>query len=144
MRIPELGSTFPEGAGATPGVCALLQAMDASNRTRRRSERRAPAHPVIVSAEAEDASATGEAVNLSAGGVCLALEDRMFEVGDELILWMHFARPKQAVPATGRVVWAGSGRKRPRCGLEWTHEGPQRNWIGWLTGVQLVGSSRRA
>jgi len=109
--------------------------MDASDRTRRRSERRAPAHPVLVSAEAEDARATGEAVNLSAGGACLAFDDRVFEVGDDLILWMHFARPKQAVPATGRVVWTAPTPGRPRCGLEWTHGGPQRDWIGWLTGV---------
>jgi len=110
--------------------------MDASDRPcRRRSERRVPAHRVTVSAETENARATGEAVNLSAGGACLALDGRVFEVGDELILWMHFARPKRAVPATGRVVWTASGQERPRCGLEWTHGGPQRHWIGWLTAV---------
>ncbi len=109
--------------------------MDASERHRRRSERRAPARRVVVSAEAENARASGEAINFSAGGVCLALDDRAFEAGDELILWMQFARPKQPVPATGRVVWTASGRGRPCCGLEWTHEGPQRDRIGWLTGV---------
>ncbi len=109
--------------------------MDASTRHRRRSKRRAPARRVLVSAEAENARASGEAINFSAGGVCLALDDRAFEAGDELIVWMHFARPKKPVPATGRVVWITSGRGRPRCGLEWTHEGPQRDRIGWLTGV---------
>jgi hypothetical protein len=109
--------------------------MTASERTPRRSERRTPAHRVAVSAEAESVRASGEAVNLSAGGACLAFDDSAFEVGDELALWMHFAKPKQAVTATGRVVWTASRRGRPRCGLEWTHEGPQRDWIGWLTGV---------
>jgi Tfp pilus assembly protein PilZ len=90
---------------------------------------------VAVSAEAETGRASGEAINLSAGGACLALDDEAFAVGDELILWMHFARPKQAVTATGRVVWAASPRGGLRCGLEWTHEGPQRRWIGWLTTV---------
>ncbi len=113
-----------------------FRAMDASDRpSRRRSERRVPAHRVTVSAETENARATGEVVNLSAGGACLALDDRVFAVGDDLILWMHFARPKQAVPATGRVVWTAPAPSRPRCGLEWTHGGPQRDWIGWLTGV---------
>jgi Tfp pilus assembly protein PilZ len=102
---------------------------------RRRSERRAPAHRVVVSAEAEHARTRGEALNLSAGGACLVLDDWAFEVGDELVLWMHFARAKPPVPATGRVVWTTSGRRRSRCGLEWTHEGPQRDRIGWLTGV---------
>ena len=107
--------------------------MDSTDRTRRRSERRVPAHRVAVSAEAEEAHATGEAVNLSAGGACLAFDDGVFEVGDELVLWMHFARPKQPVPATGRVVWTAPDRDRLRCGLEWTHGGPQRRWIDWLT-----------
>jgi hypothetical protein len=109
--------------------------MGASERTPRRSERRKPAHRVAVSAEAEAVRVSGEALNLSAGGACIAFDNTAFEVGDELILWMHFARPRQPVTATGRVVWAGSSWGRPRCGLEWTHQGPQRNWIGWLTGV---------
>jgi Tfp pilus assembly protein PilZ len=109
--------------------------MNVSERNRRRSERRTPAHRVSVSVETETVRAKGEAVNLSAGGACLALDDHAFEVGDELVLWMHFAQPKQAVTATGRVVWTASRRGRPRCGLEWTHEGPQRDWIGWLTRV---------
>ncbi len=94
-----------------------------------------PAHRVVVSVEVEGARASAEAVNLSAGGACLTLDDRAFEVGDELVLWMHFARAKPPVPATGRVVWTASVRRRSRCGLEWTHEGPQRDRIGWLTGV---------
>lgn len=106
--------------------------MDESERTLRRSERRVPAHSVTVSAEAEGARTTGEAVNLSDGGACLALDDTVFEVGDELILWMHFAQPRRAVPATGRIVWTVPDRSRTRCGLEWTHAGPQRQWIGWL------------
>src|SRR5512141_3531303 len=103
--------------------------MDQRDRPRRRAERRAPSHRVVVSAETERGGATGEAVNLSEGGACLALDDAIFDVGDELILWMHFVRPKQPVPATGRVVWTAPSAGRPRCGLEWTHEGPQRDWI---------------
>jgi hypothetical protein len=110
-------------------------AMDTGDRPPRRAERRAPSHRVVVSAESEFGGATGEAVNLSEGGACLALDDAVFDVGDELILYMHFAGPRQPVPATGRVVWTASGKGRPRCGLEWTHKGPQRDWIGWLTGV---------
>ncbi|MCG6923148.1 MAG: PilZ domain-containing protein [Acidobacteria bacterium] len=109
--------------------------MDASDGRRRRSERRVPAHRVAVSAETEDARTSGEAVNLSAGGACLALDDGVFGVGDQLILSMQFARPKQRVAATGRVVWTAFDRTPPRCGLEWTHGGPQRGWIGWLTRV---------
>lgn len=109
--------------------------MDSGDRPPRRAERRAPSHRVTVSAEAEHGRAAGEAVNLSDGGACLALDDSAFDIGDELILWMHFNGPKQPVPATGRVVWTASERGRPRCGLEWTHEGPQRDWIGWLTSV---------
>jgi hypothetical protein len=56
-------------------------------------------------------------------------------VGDEVILWLSFACPGQPVPATGRVVWAGGGWGRPRYGVQWTHWGPQRSWIGWLAGV---------
>ena len=101
---------------------------------RRRFERRAPAHPVRVAAETEAiAGATGEALNLSDGGACLALQTGDLAVGDEVILWLAFARPGHAVPATGRIVWAGGGWGRPRYGVEWTHEGPQRQWIGWLT-----------
>jgi hypothetical protein len=109
--------------------------MSTDDRPPRRAERRAPSHRVVVAAESEFGGVTGEAVNLSGGGACLALADSVFDVGDELILWMHFAGPKQPVPATGRVVWTATGKGRPRCGVEWTHEGPQRDWIGWLTGV---------
>jgi hypothetical protein len=56
-------------------------------------------------------------------------------VGDEVILWLTFASPGRPVPATGRIVWAGGRWGRPRYGVAWTHEGPQRSWIGWLTGV---------
>ena len=48
-----------------------------------------------------------------------------------MILWLSFTRPRQPVPATGRVVWTGGAWDQPRYGLEWTHEGPQRSWIGW-------------
>jgi hypothetical protein len=101
---------------------------------RRRFERRSPAHPVRVAAETEAiVGATGEALNLSDGGACLALQTGDLAVGDEVILWLAFARPAHPVPATGRIVWAGGGWGRPRYGVEWTHEGPQRQWIGWLT-----------
>jgi hypothetical protein len=102
--------------------------------SRRRFDRAEPAHVVQVTAESEGAAlALGEAVNLSAGGACLALQARDLAVGDEVILWLNFARPRQPVPATGRVVWTSGGWGRPRYGVEWTHTGPQRNWIGWAT-----------
>ena len=47
--------------------------------------------------------------NLSAGGACLALQTRDLMVGDEVILWLNFARPRQPVPATGRIVWTSGG-----------------------------------
>ena len=106
--------------------------MQVSERPLRRAERRVPAHPVLVSAEAEGMRATGEAVNLSDGGACLALDEAMLTVGDELILQLHSGQARQAVPATGRVVWIAPDRRGTRCGLEWTHAGPQRQWIGWL------------
>jgi len=102
----------------------------------RRWERHAPTHPVRVSAETETlATAAGEALNLSDGGACLALQTSDLSVGDEVILWLSFARPGQPVPATGRIVWAGGIWGRPRYGVQWTHRGPQRSWIGWLTRV---------
>jgi hypothetical protein len=106
--------------------------MDVSERPRRHSERKVPAHPVPISVEAEDARATGEVVNVSEGGACIALDAAGFRVGDELILWMHPTQPRQTVPATGRVIWLAAERGRPRCGLEWTHRGPHRHWIHWL------------
>jgi hypothetical protein len=66
-------------------------------------------------------------------GACLALQTPDLSIGDELILWMRFAQRAHPVPATGRVVWMGGGWGRPRYGVEWTHRGPQRQWIGWLT-----------
>jgi len=101
---------------------------------RRRFERRSPAHPVRVAAETEAiVGATGEALNLSDGGACLALQTGDLAVGDEVILWLNFARPRQPVPATGRIVWTSGGWGRPRYGVQWTHRGPQRSWIGWAT-----------
>jgi hypothetical protein len=92
---------------------------------------------VRISAESEGvAGATGEAINFSDGGACLALDDASFNVDDELILWLTFHGPQSRVPATGRVVWMAPTSGRPRYGLEWTHEGPQRDWIGWIVGVQ--------
>ena len=111
-------------------------AMAESGKSQRKWERRAPAHPVRVAAESEAiGGAAGEALNVSGGGACLALQTGDFAVGDELILWLRFADPARPVPATGRIVWAGGGWGRPRYGVEWTHEGPQRSWIGWLTRV---------
>jgi hypothetical protein len=102
---------------------------------RRRAERRVPSHAVIVEAETERLHSRGEVTNLSEGGACLAL-DRDFAVGDEVILWLTFARPGRPVPATGRVVWtASSFLGDARCGVQWTHAGPQRDWLGWLTRV---------
>jgi len=110
--------------------------MAGSEDGRRRSERRPPAHPVRVAAESEIIAETaGEALNLSRGGACLTLETTDFSVGDELILWLHFMRPAHPVPATGRIVWTSPGRGRGRYGVEWTHRGPQRGWIDWLSGV---------
>jgi hypothetical protein len=111
---------------------------------KRRWERHVPAHPVRVAAETEAiAGAPGEARNLSDGGACLALQTSDLGVGDEVILLLTFAGPagptfagpRRPLPATGRIVWAGGGWGRPRYGVEWTHRGPQRSWIGWLTGV---------
>jgi Tfp pilus assembly protein PilZ len=90
---------------------------------------------VTVAVEAERGGVAGEAVNLSEGGACVAIDDAIFDVGDELILYMHFAQPARTVPATARVVWTAPSNGRSRCGLEWTHQGPQRDWIGWLSGV---------
>ena len=108
---------------------------------KRRWERHVPAHPVRVAAETEAiATATGEALNLSDGGACLALQSADLSVGDEVILLLScagpaYASPRRPVPATCRIVWAGGGWGRPRYGIEWTHRGPQRSWIGWLTRV---------
>ena len=103
---------------------------------KRQWERRAPAHTVRVAAETEAVpSVTGEALNLSDGGACLALQTPDLAVGDDVIVWLRFAHPGQPVPATGRIVWAGGGRGRPRYGVRWTHQGPQRSWIGWLIGA---------
>jgi hypothetical protein len=52
----------------------------------------------------------GEALSLSDDGACLALQTSDLSVGD------------------GR--WG-----RPCYGVVWTHESPQRSWIGWLTRV---------
>jgi hypothetical protein len=103
--------------------------------SRRRFERQSPVHTVQVTAESEAATlALGEALNLSDGGACLALQTRDLAIGDEVILWLNFARPRQPVPATARIVWTTGGWGRPRYGVEWTHGGPQRSWIGWATG----------
>jgi hypothetical protein len=102
---------------------------------KRQWERRIPPHTVRVAAETERfASIAGEAVDISEGGACLAFPTADFAVGDEVIVWLRFERPGQPVPATGRIVWAGAGRGRPRYGVQWTHRGPQRSWIGWLIG----------
>jgi hypothetical protein len=88
---------------------------------------------VRVAAETEAVPrVAGEALNLSDGGACLALQGGDFGVGDEVIVWLSFAGAGPPVPATGLIVWAGSGWGRPRYGVQWTHEGPQRSWIGWL------------
>lgn len=110
--------------------------MEDSGDRRRRFERRVPAHAVQVAAEAEAiCRASGEALNLSDGGACLALQTGDLSVGNEVILWFSFARPPHPVTATGRVVWTGRSWGRPRYGIEWTHQGPQRRWIGWLVRV---------
>jgi hypothetical protein len=107
---------------------------EADGARQRRFLRQEPAHVVQVTAECDAAPlALGEALNLSAGGACLALQTRDFAVGDELILWMNFAKPRQPIPATARIVWASGGWGRPRYGVEWTHNGPQRSWIGWAS-----------
>ena len=109
--------------------------MGASEGRQRRWQRAVPAHAVRVAAESERLAATsGEAVNFSDGGACLALQTPDLAVGDELILWLTFAGLERTVPATGRIVWAASGRGRPRYGVQWTHQGPQRSWISWLVG----------
>jgi Tfp pilus assembly protein PilZ len=88
-----------------------------------------------VDAETKTAArVAGEALNLSEGGACLAFPGADFSVGDEMIVWLRFARPDQPepVPAPARVVWAGGSERRPLYGVHWTHQGPHRSWIGWL------------
>jgi hypothetical protein len=110
-------------------------AMAQRREQQRKWARRVPAHRVRVAAESETIpGAAGEALNLSDGGACLALQTSDLVVGDEVILWFTFAEPGRPVPATARIVWAGGGWGRPRYGVQWTHWGPQRSWIGWLTG----------
>lgn len=99
--------------------------------SKRRFERQEPVHTVQVTAEYQGALALGQALNLSAGGACVALQSRDLTVGDEIILWLSFVRPRQPVPATGRIVWTAGGWDEPYYGVEWTHAGPQRSWIGW-------------
>ncbi|HEX9186101.1 MAG TPA: PilZ domain-containing protein, partial [Vicinamibacteria bacterium] len=61
---------------------------------KRRWDRRVPSHAVRVAAETESvAGVTGEALNLSEGGACLALQAADFVVGDDVIVWLSFARP---------------------------------------------------
>jgi len=99
----------------------------------RRHERLVPERQVRVEAEAASIGVIrGEARNLSEGGACVAL-DTSLEVGEELIMKLLFAGYDNPVSATGRVVWsAPSGRDEAHCGIQWTHAGPQRRWIGWL------------
>jgi hypothetical protein len=100
---------------------------------RRSTQRRVPLHPVRVEAEAETVGPVGgEARDLSRGGACVAL-DTDLTVGDELILRLLFERYPNPIPATGRIVWKGKGRRRQgHCGVEWTHTGPHRIWLDWL------------
>jgi len=107
--------------------------MGAEHDQQRRAERLVPAHTVRIEAETAVAGPTrGEARNLSDGGACLAL-DADLGVGEELLMRLLFDHYDNPVPATGRVVWA-SPRSGPRgrCGIQWTHSGPHRRWIGWL------------
>jgi hypothetical protein len=99
----------------------------------RQYERYVPAHDVTVEVEAESVRpARGDVRNLSLGGACLSVQADLVE-GDELILRLGFAAPIRTVPATGRVVWVERRTwGRPRYGVEWTHNGPQRAWLGWL------------
>lgn len=95
----------------------------------RRSERLVPAHPVRVEAEvATGLPVRGEARNLSDGGACVAL-DADLDVGEELIMRLLFDHYDNPVTATGRVVWTAP---RGSYGVQWTHAGPQRRWLGWL------------
>ena len=99
----------------------------------RRAERLVPAHPVRVEAEvATGLPIRGEARNLSDGGACVSL-DAALDVGEELIMRLLFDHYLNPVPATGRVVWtAPRGRSRGHYGVQWTHAGPHRRWLGWL------------
>jgi hypothetical protein len=100
----------------------------------RRAERLVPAHPVRIEAEAAVLGPIrGEARNLSDGGACLAL-DADLDVGEELIVRLLFEHYDNPVPATGRVVWTAPSRgPRLSHGIQWTHSGPHRRWIGWLS-----------
>ena len=99
----------------------------------RREQRLVPAHPVRIEAEAQAGlPIRGEARNLSDGGACLAL-DADLDVGEELIMRLLFDHYDNPVAATGRVVWtAPTGRSQGSYGVQWTHSGPQRRWLGWL------------
>jgi len=99
----------------------------------RQAERLVPAHAVRIEAEAAFAGPTrGEARNLSDGGACLAL-DADLDLGEELIVRLLFDHHDNPVPATGRVVWISPRRGRHGSyGIQWTHSGPHRRWIGWL------------
>ena len=84
--------------------------MAQSAEQQRRWERRAPTHPVRVSAETEAlATAAGEALNLSDGGACLALQTSDLSVGDEVILWLSFERSGQ--PRAGHRPHRLGGRQ---------------------------------
>ena len=95
----------------------------------RSTERLVPAHPVRIEAEvATGLPVRGEARNLSDGGACMDL-DADLDVGEELIMRLLFDHHDNPVPATGRVVWTAP---RGSYGVQWTHAGPQRRWLGWL------------
>jgi hypothetical protein len=96
----------------------------------RSAERLVPAHPVRIEAEvATGLPVRGEARNLSDGGACMDL-DADLDVGEELIMRLLFNHHDNPVPATGRVVWTAP--PRGSYGVQWTHAGPQRRWLGWL------------
>ena len=60
--------------------------------------------------------ALGEALNLSGGGAWLALQTRALMVGDEVILWLNFARPGHSHDRWPRVA-AGCRGEPPSRGL---------------------------
>jgi hypothetical protein len=115
--------------------------MAEAGKKKRRWERHVPAHPVRVAAETEAIpSATGEALNLSDRGApawpCRTATSAWATTSSCCSASPVPPTPAPAGPcpppaaSSGPEAWG-----RPRYGVEWTHQGPQRSWIGWLTRV---------
>jgi len=109
--------------------------VEVPGRERRRAKRLVPRETVRVDLEFEQgAVAHGVIADISEGGACVATEAIATLHGDTVLMHMTFAGEPQAVRATGRIVWMSDGERPIRCGLEWTHVGPQRARLQRLLG----------